>query len=519
METFHNARRDWEADRAVAECVLNNPTPKENVKKPTRRRDSVAPHPRHWLGFALVVGLSGCTVLPPAPPAHSPVAACLELYARADRAIGSAAAQDAGAHRIPGFPHLRSNRFLASFADELQDHAATLAWLQQLREQDAIARRLELRNVDHQAHEPIPWQVLQECGQQLLSWDLRTPARLERLREAVQVPSAYSTLARVAGLYPLAVPFMKLGIADFREQLTSDYASPLTKPMPPRELQHWSPGAALAETPLDWHGVSRDALGIPQIDAAQWQALMIQHAPDFSIETAGSHDLPGSPYWASDASLAFSTDDPALYVWRSHTRHAGAVLVQLNYLLWFERRPATSALDPYAGWLDGLIWRVTLGPDGKALLYDSIHACGCYHYFYPVADRLRPRADVYWREATLLPQGAVAPGPVSLRVASGTHYLRRVLPRGPTPASHPLPLRAYAELQSLSIPSGGHRSLFSETGIIRDTERLERFWLWPSGVRNPGAMRQNGHHATAFIGQRHFDEAFLIDRLFKPADD
>jgi hypothetical protein len=27
-------------------------------------------------------------------------------------------------------------------------------------------------------------------------------------------------------------------------------------------------------------------------------------------------------------------------------------------------------------------------------------------------------------------------------------------------------------------------------------------------------MRQWGHHPTAFVGRRHFDDPYLIDRLF-----
>ena len=27
-------------------------------------------------------------------------------------------------------------------------------------------------------------------------------------------------------------------------------------------------------------------------------------------------------------------------------------------------------------------------------------------------------------------------------------------------------------------------------------------------------MRQWGHHATAFVGRRHFDEPYLIERYF-----
>jgi hypothetical protein len=35
------------------------------------------------------------------------------------------------------------------------------------------------------------------------------------------------------------------------------------------------------------------------------------------------------------------------------------------------------------------------------------------------------------------------------------------------------------------------------------------------GVRDAGAMRQYGRHATAFVGRRHFDEARLMERYFR----
>jgi hypothetical protein len=38
--------------------------------------------------------------------------------------------------------------------------------------------------------------------------------------------------------------------------------------------------------------------------------------------------------------------------------------------------------------------------------------------------------------------------------------------------------------------------------------------LWPLGIPAPGAMRSRGHHATAFIGRRHFDDPDLIERYF-----
>ena len=38
------------------------------------------------------------------------------------------------------------------------------------------------------------------------------------------------------------------------------------------------------------------------------------------------------------------------------------------------------------------------------------------------------------------------------------------------------------------------------------------------GVPEPGAMRQWGRHATAFVGRRHFDDPDLLERYFSLTD-
>ena len=55
-------------------------------------------------------------------------------------------------------------------------------------------------------------------------------------------------------------------------------------------------------------------------------------------------------------------------------------------------------------------------------------------------------------------------------------------------------------------------------GIVPGTERGERWLFWPMGVPEPGAMRQWGRHATAFVGRRHFDDARLMERYFALVD-
>ncbi len=61
---------------------------------------------------------------------------------------------------------------------------------------------------------------------------------------------------------------------------------------------------------------------------------------------------------------------------------------------------------------------------------------------------------------------------------------------------------------------GSEMCIGYSSGIVPHSERLERFTLWPLGIESPGAMRQWGTHATAFVGEAHFDEPFLIDEAF-----
>ena len=74
-------------------------------------------------------------------------------------------------------------------------------------------------------------------------------------------------------------------------------------------------------------------------------------------------------------------------------------------------------------------------------------------------------------------------------------------------------LKPYNELRSIKTAQG-FVNLFGLNGIVKGSERGERFLLWPSGIRSPGAMRQWGRHATAFVGRRHFDDVDLLDKYY-----
>lgn len=77
--------------------------------------------------------------------------------------------------------------------------------------------------------------------------------------------------------------------------------------------------------------------------------------------------------------------------------------------------------------------------------------------------------------------------------------------------------RPYWDLYTVLVVGDGRRSLFGSDGLVAGTERPERWLLWPMGIPSPGAMRERGHHATAFVGRRHFDDPYLLEELFEPA--
>ena len=102
-----------------------------------------------------------------------------------------------------------------------------------------------------------------------------------------------------------------------------------------------------------------------------------------------------------------------------------------------------------------------------------------------------------------------------LHISSGSHYLRGLsVSNDKTVRPIAYDLLLMDSLRSLPGPNGGRRSLFDPDGLVAGTERGERWLLWPMGVLSPGAMRQWGTHATAFVGRRHFDDPHMIDRAF-----
>ncbi|MCB1866340.1 MAG: hypothetical protein KDG50_13035 [Chromatiales bacterium] len=467
---------------------------------------------------ALVLA-AGCTApaMRDAPAMPEALASCHARLVDADRRHASAGTTDAQSTRVPGFPHLRTNRFLASLRKDLTGPEHVRAWIEAMRKLDAEARGIEALNAGGSAQELTE---RLDCATRLAAFDSTQPDRVQRLRDSAGVADNYRGAWRVLGLYPLTRIAVRSGADRLRNEVTAAFArGPAATP-----ARRYRPAvtAGDAHGHVNFAAVARDPLGRPRPEPAVLDALFARHAPIIEADSTADADRIGRPAWrsASAPAATLDTNDPVVYALASYTRFDARVLLQLNYVFWFPERPRAGAFDLLGGHLDGLTWRVTLDDDGSPLLYDTMHNCGCYHWFFP-APRLIARAE----QAPLADEGALIPAAaptlnsaqrIVLRLETGTHFITGVS-AGSAAGGLNYRLADYDDLRRLPLPEGGSRSLFGPHGFVAGTERAERFVLWPMGIERPGAMRQWGHHATAFIGRRHFDEARLIERYFERA--
>jgi hypothetical protein len=461
----------------------------------------------------LLAVLAGCATVD--PYASDPIAAhlrraddvgyCARLFADLDRQVDRANVRDAEARRVDGFPYLRVDRFNAALGPRAVGDAQSNAWLKRLAELDDAGRATELANAG------LPGDDLARCRVLLTREDAGSTAEL---RARAQVPDDYSTLSRAIGLYPLTRLAFAAGIDRWHQDTLATFSTPPAA-LPVRgklvrfELAGPVPAVALP--------IPTDALGVPMLSIFDRNALLQRHAPVLEIDVAGPFDRPGTIVLDGADRPVVDIAAPVAYVRVAHALIEGTPHLQLVYTFFFTERPPRDRFDTLAGQLDGLVWRVTLGADGTPLVYDSIHPCGCYHLFFPT-DRVAPRpAEPGLDEGMFAPQALALPGAdqaVVLRIESGTHYLQRVsfAPRGTAEVRYRMDDERH--LTVLPRPAGGTRSAYGSDALMAGSERGERYFFWPMGIESAGQLRQWGHHATAFVGRRHFDDPMLLDSYF-----
>ena len=470
---------------------------------------------------------------------------CTSFISATEASIRAAHVIDAGARRIPGYPYLRTNRFLSDFRHEKLSRQAFDLWLSYLLTLGLDGWRIELANLPHTDREQLAnlanqindSQIkdpgtsldiaLQYCSNILIAGNLDEAGERGNLKSKATTPDEYNTWQRLIGLYPLTALVFRAGINRWHKNTRHIFALPLGKlPVSGSLVQYAPPQDSTELTSSQVSKIinhsSNNILGIPQPIDEDEKRLFDSFAPIFEIDIVTNDDRIGTVGWDNDGQAEINVHSAKVYRHVSYTRINENILLQLNYTIWFPSRPKTSIFDLLGGHLDGITWRVTLLPNGEPWLYDTMHNCGCYYLVFPTknASVLKPTQTI--DEPILIPQGSLDfqsnLRPI-LRIAHGSHYIERIY----LGSSRSTQLINYQfansrELRSLKLNDGNYRSLFGQNGIIKSSQRNERYLFWPMGIPSSGAMRQWGHHAIAFVGRRHFDDARLFEQYFEYPD-
>lgn len=494
---------------------------------------------RGWSASAVACGaliIAGCATpvdpytLPPAATQvtqDDEVGDCLRRFKALDTRVDAAGRRDAQEVRVQGYPYLRADRFTVEWLPTTLDPQAIAAGkLDRMAALDAEARRFELANVSAPAGEA---EALARCRAKLVAAIRPTAARAAA---EARVPDNYVGAQRVLGLYPLTLIPFSWGIASWQQATRETFSTPFPELSVRGERVRYIPAPAKPEGAVaGLVSASATALRMPVVTPERAWQLLVRHAPVLVVDTVDGDDRVGTLVWRASvqgASLGVNTSDPAAYVRVAWTEFNGSAALQLVYTFWFPSRPAAHALDLVAGHLDALVWRVTLDAEGRPLVYDSIHACGCFQMFFPtehVRERPAPReGEGPLDESLFVPQALRSPAAnerVMIFLGAADHNIERVGVDSPAPAPGVLyRLLDESVLRALPVPAtagGGTRSIYGPDGMVPGTERAERYLYWPMGVPSAGQMRQWGHHATAFVGRRHFDDPRLFDRYFSLA--
>ena len=413
--------------------------------------------------------------------------ACRVAFSDIDARIDKAGVRDAGYHQIEGFPYLRSDRLMASFTQEISDPDTFSTWILQLRDNESFARDIELRNLGLPNQERAGrLSDLRLCSVWLSLNEMEDDATRERMIKAVPVPAAQITAAAPG--------------PQRDAQIKADFAKSLAQLSSPGPLTLWQAETPNAdeEAPPTFDRLSHDELGRSGMTSQWWTSLAEAHAPRWLIETAGQHDRPGAPAWIETkdhgTQLGINLDKPTVYYQASYMRFGGRSLIQFIYFIFF---PSSA---PNAAPLDGMAWRVTLDPDGKPLIYDSVRMDGSDHLWFP-AQALPTRAMPKDSSPALTLQN-VPPESWAVRLKSADHLARRLVPvAASTNSAKTYALKPYEDLLTLDLPKGGTRSIYGPTGMLAGSSQKNAPW-------------QLGALPATPTGTRYFDDPYLIEAVF-----
>lgn len=482
--------------------------------------------------FSFFFLLSGCAsfLTRPTPLSFDQPEPCKEFLNRLDELVIEADVKDASSVSIPGFPYLRTNRFLAALKKDLKDDRQKEEWIRMMRELDFNSREKELHNLPDQAIASLDFKdgrkvdrerlyvQVNSCSSMLLNHD---QSRLDfYVALSPRVLDEYSCLLRIMGLYPFVALPVALVTDSSREKMRKRFETDLKNLPIEGELKAFIPEKKIF-LPEDAvreiiEASMKNPLAVPLPDGIQVEKLVWSFAPILIQDVVAPYDRLGEVIW-KEGRVEVNPEKPTVYYYLSHAFLKGKPILQINYVIWYLERAGESPPWIEKGHLDGLTIRISLDDRGKIFMVDIQNNCGCYHFFAPQKERVEKALSRSLRFDPFVAQWlpVLSSGEkLGIRINSGWHQVQRLIPVDHFVDSIPYRLIPYDVLETLPHKEGQTESIFNSKGIVKGSERVERFILFPMGIPSIGSMRQRDHHATELIGKDHFDNPYLFDQNF-----
>ena len=484
--------------------------------------------------FFLVFLLGCSTLLPQRIPFLSErPEECQEFLSILDEKIKKAGVRDASSFPVPGFPYLRTNRFLSSLGKNLKNGLEREQWIRWMQQLDLRSRKKEIRNLPNEVILSLEskkmgqpdreelFSRVEYCSSRLLEHDITRSDFYETLYPFVEIPDEYSFPRRAIGLYPLFSIAVIIGTKTTRDEFESWYAMNLDDLPVEGDLVALVPsqGAPLREKEIQEliEDSRKNPLGVPWPKGEEEEKIVAHFAPIIFQDVAAPYDQFGRVGWEGDG-LAIDSQKRIVYYYISHALLKWEPVLQINYIIWYPRRAGKRSPWIERGHLDGLTVRISLDARGRPFMVDVMNNCGCYHFFAPKKERLDRVVSKSLGLDPFMPQWlpGVSPGyRLGIRVNSGYHQVERMLASEIPPDSIAYELVPYAILETLPREGDRAESMFDAEGIAKGSDRWkEEILFFSMGVPSVGSMRQRGNHPIALVGRAHFDDPRLFEKNF-----
>jgi hypothetical protein len=456
---------------------------------------------------------------------------CQEFFNRLDEKVEEAGVRDASSFPVPGFPYLRANRFLSALKEKLGDDKERQAWVRWMQQLDLKSRKKEINNLPDplvlslastgtgQPDREGLFDQVESCSSELLNHDQTRSDFYSTLDPFVKVPDEYSCLMRTAGLYPLIALPVAAVTEKSRNKIRLWFNADLEDLPLDGRLTIFAPEKKVFTSEEEVGEIiqkaKRNVLDGPLLDEDQRKRLVESFAPLFIQDVAAPYDRIGRVVWKGD-DVDIDPERPTAYYYISHAFLKGKPILQINYVIWYSERAGKRPPWIEKGHLDGLTARISLDDQGRPFMWDVMMDCGCYHLFAPEKERVERIISKPFQFDPFVPQWLPVIPPekrIGIRIMSGWHQVQRLIAVEEAFDSIPYELVPYNILEAL--PEWDRtKSIFDAKGIVRGSERVERFILFSMGIPSIGSMRQRGHHAIELIGRALFDDPNLFDQSF-----